>query len=99
MTAPTDRHMVFTVYDGHVKFEANYGQQLNGSEPLVWYGVHTGERISEISANDMIDHLVSVFEPTTSGVIYADEEHHAEVDVPAWNPVTAMTAELEKGND
>ena len=113
MTAPTDRHMVFAVYDGHVKFEANYGQQLSnvhkrrykgvttisGSEPLAWYGRHTGELISEISANDMIDHLLSVFEPTTSEVIYADEEHHAEVDVPAWNPVTAMTAELEKGND
>ena len=60
MTDPTDRHMVFTVYDGHVKFEANYGQQLNGSEPLN----------HEVSAQDMIDHLVSVFKPTTSETLY-----------------------------
>ena len=97
MSAPTDRHMVFAVHDGYVKFESNFGHNLSGSEPLGWYA--GDELIHEVSAQDMIDHLVSVFKPTTSEVIYADEEHHAEVDVPAWNPVTAMTAELEKGND
>ena len=84
MTDPTDRHMVFTVYDGHVQFEANYGQHLcnvhksrykgvitiSGSEPLAWYGRHTGELIHEIQATDMIDHLLSVFEPTTSEILW-----------------------------
>jgi len=75
MTDPTDRHMVFTAYDGHVKFEANYAQwdkftRLSGSEPLVWYGVHTGERIHEIQATDMIEHLLSVFEPTTHEILW-----------------------------
>ena len=77
MTEPTNRHMVFTVHDGHVSFQANYSQpwlngnaNLSGSEPLTWYGVHTGERISEIPAQDMIDHLLSVFEPTTSEILW-----------------------------
>ena len=68
-----DRHMVFTVHDGHVSFQANWSRHgtvsLSGSEPLTWYGVHTGERISEISAQDMIDHLISVFKPTSSEII------------------------------
>ena len=64
MTEPSNRHMVFTVHDGHVSFQANWSRpnrpnrNLSGSEPLTWYGVHTGERISEISADDMIDHLI-----------------------------------------
>jgi len=68
-----DRHMVFTVHDGHVSFQANWSRHgtvnLSGSEPLTWYGVHTGERISEISAQDMIDRLISVFKPTSSEII------------------------------
>ena len=76
----SDRHMVFTVYDAHVKFQANYSRlaglddvrtNLSGSEPLVWYGVHTGESIHEIQGTDMIDHLISVFEPTTSEILWA----------------------------
>ena len=75
MTEPSNRHMVFTVYDSHVEFNANYAQwdkftRLSGSEPLVWYGAHTGERISEISAQDMIDHLISVFKPITSETLW-----------------------------
>ena len=77
MTEQSNRHMVFTVHDGRVSFQANYKQpwlngnvNLSGSEPLTWYGVHTGERISEISAQDMITHLLSVFEPTTSETLW-----------------------------
>jgi len=75
MTEPSNKHMVFIVHDGHVKFEANFAQWdkftlLSGSEPLVWYGVETGERISEVSAEDMIDHLISVFKPTTSETLW-----------------------------
>ena len=75
----SDRHMVFTAYDDHVKFQANYSRlaglddvrtNLSGSEPLVWYGVHTGESIHEIQGTDMIDHLISVFEPTTSEILW-----------------------------
>jgi len=77
MTDPSNRHMVFTVYDGHVKFSADYPNHpmmpVSGSEPLTWYGLFTGERILEISAQDMIDHLVSVFAPTTSETIDATE--------------------------
>ena len=85
MTEPSDRHMVFTVHHGHVSFQANYKQpwlnsnvNLSGSEPLTWYGVQTGERISEISANDMITHLLSVFEPTTSETLFDDEVLHPD---------------------
>ena len=77
MTEQSNRHMVFTVHDGRVSFQANYKQpwlnsnvNLSGSEPLTWYGVQTGERISEISANDMITHLLSVFGPTTSETLW-----------------------------
>ena len=75
----SDRHMVFTVYDGHVKFQANYSRlaglddvrtNLSGSEPLVWYGVHTGEHIWEISPMDMIIHLMKVFKPDTSEILW-----------------------------
>ena len=85
MTEPSNRHMVFTVHDGRVSFQANYKQpwlngnvNLSGSEPLTWYGVHTGERISEISANDMITHLLSVFAPTTSETLFDDEVLHPD---------------------
>ena len=79
----SDRHMVFTVHHGHVSFQANYSHHggpvnLSGSEPLTWYGVQTGERISEISANDMITHLLSVFEPTTSETLFDDEVLHPD---------------------
>ena len=74
MTGPTDRHMVFTAYDGHVTFQANWSRHgavnLSGSEPLVWYGVHTGERIHDIQATDMIEHLLSVFEPTIHEILW-----------------------------
>ena len=69
MTDPTNRHMVFTAYDDHVKFQANYSN-LSGSEPLAWYGVHTGELIHEIQATDMIEHLISVFGPTTTEILW-----------------------------
>jgi len=83
MTEPSDRHMVFTVHHGRVSFQANYSHyggpvNLSGSEPLTWYGVQTGERISEISANDMITHLLSVFEPTTSETLFDDEVLHPD---------------------
>jgi len=71
---PSNRHMVFTVHDGHVSFQANWSRHgavnLSGSEPLTWYGVHTGERISEISADDMIDHLIDVFRPHSSETLW-----------------------------
>jgi len=71
---PSNRHIVFTVHDGHVAFQANYSRHgavnLSGSEPLTWYGVHTGERIDEISPSDMIDHLIAWLEPTTSEILW-----------------------------
>ena len=74
MTEPSDRHMVFTVHHGHVSFQANWSRHgavnLSGSEPLTWYGVHTGERIIEISADDMIDHLVKAFRPHSSETLW-----------------------------
>jgi len=76
---PSNRHMVFTVCDGYVKFQANYSRiaglddvrtNLSGSEPLVWYGESTGGLIDEISPSDMIDHLIAWFEPTTSEILW-----------------------------
>ena len=62
------------VHDRHVSFQANWSRHgavnLSGSEPLTWYGVHTGERISEISADDMIDHLIDVFRPHSSETLW-----------------------------
>ena len=73
MKEPSNRHMVFTVYDSHVEFNANYAQwdkftRLSGSEPLVWYGPRS--HVIEISAQDMIDHLISVFKPITSETLW-----------------------------
>jgi hypothetical protein len=71
---PSNRHMVFTVCDGYVKFQANYSRHgatnLSGSEPLAWHGESTGGLIDEISPSDMIDHLIAWFEPTTSEILW-----------------------------
>ena len=83
MTEPSDRHMGFTVHHGHGSFQANWSRHgavnLSGSEPLTWYGVHTGERISEISAQDMITHLLSVFGPTTSETLWEQSNDQQEL--------------------
>ena len=69
----SDKHMVFTVCDGYVKFQANYSRHgavnLSGSEPLAVYGQNTDELLIELSHSDIIDHLISVFEPTSSEII------------------------------